>query len=60
MIYLFSKDFIPDMMKKVYLTIINTASVSDFHGDYNLAAYNAAKGTVTNLVKAIALDYRTN
>jgi meso-butanediol dehydrogenase/(S,S)-butanediol dehydrogenase/diacetyl reductase len=38
-------------------TIVNTASVSGMFGDYNMAAYNAAKGAVVNLVKAMALDY---
>lgn len=37
--------------------IVNTASVSGLGGDWNTAAYNAAKGGVVNLTRAIALDY---
>ncbi|MGL4867786.1 MAG: SDR family NAD(P)-dependent oxidoreductase [Cetobacterium sp.] len=56
-IYLSTKYFVPDMIERKYGNIINTASISGLHGDYNMAAYNAAKGAVTNLVKAMALDY---
>lgn len=37
--------------------IVNTASVSGLRADWNTAAYNAAKGGVVNLTRAIALDY---
>ncbi len=37
--------------------IINTASISGLHGDYGLAAYNAAKGGVVNLTRTLALDH---
>jgi meso-butanediol dehydrogenase/(S,S)-butanediol dehydrogenase/diacetyl reductase len=37
--------------------IVNTASVSGLGGDYALAAYNAAKGGVVNLTRAVALDH---
>ncbi|MGL4670764.1 SDR family NAD(P)-dependent oxidoreductase [Cetobacterium sp.] len=56
-IYLSTKYFVPDMIERKYGNIINTASISGLYGDYNMAAYNAAKGAVTNLVKAMALDY---
>lgn len=56
-IYLTSKYFIPYMIENGGGTIVNTASVSGMFGDYNMAAYNAAKGAVVNLVKAMALDY---
>ncbi|MDD2215376.1 MAG: SDR family NAD(P)-dependent oxidoreductase [Eubacteriales bacterium] len=56
-IYLTSKYFIPYMIKNKGGTIVNTASVSGMLGDYNMAAYNAAKGAVVNLVRAMALDY---
>lgn len=56
-IYLSTKYFVPDMIERKFGNIINTASVSGLSGDYNMAAYNAAKGAVTNLVKAMALDY---
>lgn len=56
-IYLTSKYFVPYMISNGGGTIVNTASVSGMYGDYNMAAYNAAKGAVVNLVKAMALDY---
>lgn len=37
--------------------IVNTASVSGMGGDHSLAAYNAAKGAVINLTRAMAVDY---
>jgi meso-butanediol dehydrogenase/(S,S)-butanediol dehydrogenase/diacetyl reductase len=37
--------------------IVNTASISGTHGDYGLAAYNAAKGAVLNLTRTLALDH---
>jgi len=56
-IYLTSKYFVPYMIENKGGTIVNTASVSGMLGDHNMAAYNAAKGAVVNLVKAMALDY---
>ncbi len=56
-IYLTAKYFIPHMIENGGGTIVNTASVSGLLGDYNMAAYNAAKGGVVNLVRAMALDY---
>lgn len=38
-------------------SIINTASISGLLGDYGLAAYNAAKGAVVNLTRAMAIDH---
>src|SRR5215510_3846098 len=37
--------------------IVNTASVSGLAGDRMLPAYNAAKGGVVNLTRAVALDH---
>ncbi|KQP15659.1 SDR family NAD(P)-dependent oxidoreductase [Pseudorhodoferax sp. Leaf265] len=37
--------------------IVNTASVSGLGADWAMCAYNAAKGGVVNLTRAIALDY---
>ncbi len=37
--------------------IINTASISGTHGDYGLAAYNAAKGGVLNMTRTVAIDH---
>lgn len=56
-IYLTSKYFIPYMIENGGGTIVNTASVSGMCGDYHMAGYNAAKGAVVNLVRAMALDY---
>ena len=56
-IFLTSKYFVPYMIENKGGTIVNTASVSGMLGDYNMAAYNAAKGAVVNLAKAMALDY---
>lgn len=44
-------------LKKTKGCIINTASVSGIGGDYETAAYNASKGAVVNLTKAMAIDY---
>lgn len=56
-IFLTAKHFIPHMIKNKGGTIVNTASVSGILGDYNMAAYNAAKGALVNLVRSMALDY---
>lgn len=37
--------------------IVNVSSVSGLGGDWNLSFYNAAKGGVSNLTRALALDY---
>jgi meso-butanediol dehydrogenase/(S,S)-butanediol dehydrogenase/diacetyl reductase len=37
--------------------IVNTASVSGLGGDWNMSAYNASKGAVVNLTRAMAMDY---
>ncbi|HEY0425351.1 MAG TPA: SDR family oxidoreductase, partial [Rhodopila sp.] len=36
--------------------IVNTSSVSGLRGDWNMSFYNAAKGAVTNLTRALALE----
>lgn len=56
-ILLTGKYLIPHMIENGGGTIVNTASVSGMYGDYNMASYNAAKGAVINLTKAMALDY---
>jgi meso-butanediol dehydrogenase/(S,S)-butanediol dehydrogenase/diacetyl reductase len=38
-------------------SIVNTASVSGLAGDWGMTAYNAAKGGVVNLTRALALDH---
>ncbi|MGY8526404.1 SDR family NAD(P)-dependent oxidoreductase [Paracidovorax citrulli] len=37
--------------------IINVSSVSGLGADWNMAFYNTAKGAVTNMTRALALDY---
>ena len=37
--------------------IVNTASVSGLGADWGLSAYNASKGAIINLTRALALDY---
>lgn len=56
-VFLSSKTFLPEMLKQKFGVIINTSSVSGLLGDYGEAAYDAAKGAVTNLTRSMALDY---
>lgn len=44
-------------LKKTRGSIVNVASVSGTGGDWAMAAYNAAKGAVVNLTRAMALDH---
>jgi len=41
------------MLKRRQGSIVNLSSVSGVAGDYGMAAYNAAKGGVTNLTRAM-------
>lgn len=43
-------------LKKTSGCIIHTASASGLAGDWNLVAYNAAKGAVVNFTRGLALD----
>lgn len=56
-VYLCCYYLMPMMLEKQHGTIINMSSVSGIRADYSMAAYNAAKGAVTNLTRAIAIDY---
>lgn len=56
-VYLMTKSFVPEMIEQRNGVILNTASISGLMGDFNMAAYSAAKGALTNLVKSMALDY---
>lgn len=51
-----SKAAIPELAKRKGC-IINTSSVSGIGGDINMAAYNAVKGAITNLTRAMAIDH---
>lgn len=37
--------------------IVNTSSVSGIGGDWGMSIYNASKGAITNLTRALALDH---
>lgn len=43
-------------LKKTKGCIVNTASVSGLGGDWGMSPYNAAKGGVVNLTRALAMD----
>lgn len=51
-----SKAVLPHL-RAVGGSIVNVGSVSGLAGDWGMAAYNAAKGAVTNLTNAMALDH---
>lgn len=38
-------------------SVVNTSSVSGLGGDWGMTVYNAAKGAVSNLTRALAMDY---
>ncbi|WP_433691544.1 SDR family NAD(P)-dependent oxidoreductase [Herbaspirillum seropedicae] len=44
-------------LEKTRGCIVNVASVSGLAADWNLSAYNASKGAVCNLTRAMALDF---
>jgi meso-butanediol dehydrogenase/(S,S)-butanediol dehydrogenase/diacetyl reductase len=48
---------IPQLRRSGGGVIVNTASISGLFGDYGLLAYNAAKGAVVNLTRALAIDH---
>lgn len=56
-IYYMVKTFVPEMIESKSGVIINTSSISGLRGDYNMALYNTSKGAVTNMTRAMALDY---
>lgn len=51
-----SRAAIPHLIKRRG-NIVNTASISGLAADVGFAAYNAAKGGVVNLTRAIAIDH---
>lgn len=55
-VFFMSRAALPHL-KKVGGSIVNTASVSGTGGDWSMAAYNAAKGGVVNLTRAMAMDH---
>lgn len=55
--YLVSHHLIPLIEESGGGSVINMSSCSGIMGDYRMAAYNAAKGAITNLTRNMALDY---
>jgi meso-butanediol dehydrogenase/(S,S)-butanediol dehydrogenase/diacetyl reductase len=56
-VYLCCYHYLPQMLAKKKGCIVNMSSVSGVCADFSMAAYNAAKGGVSNLTRAIAIDY---
>ena len=56
-IFLVSRDIIPLMQKAGGGSVINIASISGIVGGREASAYNASKGGVVNLTRAMALDF---
>ena len=52
-----TKHAIPHLRRAGGGAIVNTASIAGLFGDYGLLAYNAAKGGVVNLSRALAIDH---
>ncbi|MEM7091468.1 MAG: SDR family NAD(P)-dependent oxidoreductase [Actinomycetota bacterium] len=48
---------VPALRERGGGAIVNTASISGLFGDWGLPAYNAAKGAVMNLTRALAADH---
>lgn len=55
--YLVSKAFLPTMINQQGGSIVNISSVSGLAGDRAMVAYNAAKGAIINMTRAMAIDY---
>lgn len=51
-----SRAALPELLKTKGC-IVNVSSVSGLGGDWGMSYYNASKGAVTNLTRAMALDY---
>lgn len=58
--FLVSKAFLPTMIKQDHGSIVNISSVSGMAGDRAMVAYNAAKGAIINMTRAMAIDYGKN
>ena len=50
------REALPHLLKSKG-SIVNLSSASGSGGDWGMSAYNAAKGAVTNLTRALALEY---
>ena len=58
--FLVSKAFLPTMIEQDHGSIVNVSSVSGMAGDRAMVAYNAAKGAIINMTRAMAIDYGKN
>ena len=58
--FLTSKAFLPTMIVLDHGSIVNISSVSGMAGDRAMVAYNAAKGAIINMTRAMAIDYGKN
>lgn len=58
--FLISKAFLPTMIEQDHGSIVNISSVSGMAGDRAMVAYNAAKGAIINMTRAMAIDYGKN
>lgn len=58
--FLVSKAFLPTMISQGHGSIVNISSVSGMAGDRAMVAYNAAKGAIINMTRAMAIDYGKN
>ena len=58
--FLVSKAFLPTMIEQDHGSIVNISSVSGMAGDRAMVAYNAAKGAIINMTRAMAIDYGKN
>lgn len=56
-VFLCSKFFIPQMLRKGKGSIVNTSSMSGLAADQGYFSYNAAKGAVANMTRNMAIDY---
>lgn len=56
-VFLTSRAFLPGMLERKSGRLINVSSLAGLRGNYNCAAYCAAKAAVNNLTRAMALDY---
>ncbi|RWR31983.1 SDR family oxidoreductase [Sinirhodobacter populi] len=54
--FLMAKHAMPFLLKSGG-AIVMTSSVSGIGGDWNMLAYDASKGAVSNMVRAMAMDY---
>jgi meso-butanediol dehydrogenase/(S,S)-butanediol dehydrogenase/diacetyl reductase len=48
---------LPELKKRPGSSIVNTSSVSGLGGDWGMSFYNASKGAVSNLTRALAMDH---